>query len=86
MNEFARLFQGYRNTDGLDVLEWINKRDVPAGVLFRWSIDGAIIIIIIITATFYNRWVRWFLFLDKNKSAIISTVIAAVVVVVVDVL
>ena len=31
VNEFARLFQGYRNIDGLDVLEWINKRDVPDG-------------------------------------------------------
>ena len=31
VNEFARLFQGYRNIEGLDVLEWINKRDVPPG-------------------------------------------------------
>ena len=28
-NEFARLFQGYGEVDGMDVLEWIYRKDVP---------------------------------------------------------
>ena len=28
-NEFARLFQGYGETDGVDVLDWIQRGDVP---------------------------------------------------------
>ena len=28
-NEFARLFQGYGETEGVDVLDWIRKGDVP---------------------------------------------------------
>ena len=30
-NEFGRLFQGYKDIEGLDVLEWIYKADVPRG-------------------------------------------------------
>jgi hypothetical protein len=30
-NEFAHLFQGYGETDGMDVLEWIHQRDIPKG-------------------------------------------------------
>jgi hypothetical protein len=28
-NEFARLFQGYGETDGMDVLEWVHRQDIP---------------------------------------------------------
>jgi hypothetical protein len=28
-NEFERLFQGYGETDGMDVLEWVHWRDIP---------------------------------------------------------
>ena len=31
VNEFARLFQGYKHIEGLDVLEWIYKYEVPPG-------------------------------------------------------
>ena len=31
VNEFARLFQGYKHIEGLDVLEWIYKHEVPPG-------------------------------------------------------
>ena len=31
INEFARLFQGYGDTEGVDILEWIFKQDVPHG-------------------------------------------------------
>ena len=28
-NEFGRLFQGYKEVNGMDVLEWIHKEEVP---------------------------------------------------------
>ena len=31
INEFARLFQGYGDIEGVDVLEWIHRHDVPPG-------------------------------------------------------
>ena len=42
VNEFARLFQGYKHIEGLDVLEWIDKHEVPPGqkVTYpRYTID-----------------------------------------------
>jgi hypothetical protein len=28
-NKYARLFQGYGETDGMDVLEWVHRRGIP---------------------------------------------------------
>jgi hypothetical protein len=36
-NEFARLFQGCGETDGVDVLEWINRKDVPRNKQVTYS-------------------------------------------------
>ena len=31
VNEFARIFQGFGDVEGVDVLEWIHKQQVPKG-------------------------------------------------------